>query len=75
MKMKILNLKKSSVLANHNEGLVRVGTTVDEFAARELEALGIRDKNTTEMEMKLYTGIIIAVPIFLVTVLVYSVIK
>lgn len=65
-----INLKKSDTLAK-----VRVGTSVSEFAARELEALGIRDKNTTDMEMKLYTGIIIAVPILIVTAIVYSVVK
>ena len=66
----MINLKRSSLLAK-----VKVGTSAGEFAAREMEALGLRDKNTSQTEKNIYTAIIFAVPVLIVGSIIYDVVK
>lgn len=63
----MIKLNKSSILAK-----VKVGTSAGEFAAREMEAFGLRDKNTTQTEQNIYTAIILAVPVLIVGSVLYA---
>ncbi len=64
-----MKLKKSTILSDTK---IKVGTSLYEFSAREMEAVGLRNESQTPFEKNLYMGIIFAVPFLIVASIGYT---